>query len=62
MLKAGDRVYIDGTKDEGTVKEVHAHEVVVRVQIPGGHEERTYAHESLRLDPTMNEASRFVDH
>lgn len=40
MLKAGDHVYIDGTKEEGTVKEVHAHEVVVRVKVPGGHEER----------------------
>jgi hypothetical protein len=62
MLKAGDHVFIDGTHDEGVVKEVHAHEVVVRVTVPGGHEERKYAHESLRLDPTMNEASRFVDH
>jgi hypothetical protein len=62
MLKAGDHVSIDGTHEEGVVKEVHAHEVVVRVTVPGGHEERTYAHESLRLDPTMSEASRFIDH
>jgi len=62
MLKAGDRVYIDGTEDEGTVKAVQPHEVVVRVKVPGGHEERKYAHEDLRLDPTMSEASHFIDH
>jgi len=62
MLKAGDHVYIDGTNEEGTVKEVHPHEIVVRVKVAGGHEERKYAHEDLRLDPTMNEASRFIDH
>jgi hypothetical protein len=62
MLKAGDRVYIDGTTDEGVVKEVHPHEVSVRVAVPGGHEVRKYAHEDLRLDPTMDEASKFIDH
>jgi len=62
MLKAGDRVSIDGTNDEGTVKEVHPHEVLVRLKVPGGHEDRTYAHEDLRLDPTMKEASDFIDH
>jgi hypothetical protein len=62
MLKAGDRVYIDGTQEEGVVKDVHPHEIVVRVKVSGGHEERKYAQEDLRLDPTMNEASRFVDH
>jgi hypothetical protein len=62
MLKAGDKVYIDGTNEEGTVKEVHPHEAVVRVEIPGGHEERKYSHERLRLDPTMQEASHFIDH
>ncbi len=62
MLKAGDRVYIDGTNEEGTVKEVHPHEVVVRVKTLQGHEERKYANEALRLDPTMNEASNFIDH
>jgi hypothetical protein len=34
----------------------------VRVKVPGGHEDRKYALESLRLDPTMKEASDFVDH
>ncbi|MFY9720268.1 MAG: hypothetical protein WAK16_11575 [Candidatus Cybelea sp.] len=62
MLKAGDHVYIDGTKEEGTVKEVHPHEVVVRVETADGHETRKYTYEDLRLDPTMDEASRYVDH
>ena len=62
MLKAGDRVYIDDTREEGTVKEVHPHEVLVRVKTATGHEERKYAHEDLRLDPTMNEATGFIDH
>ncbi len=61
MLKAGDKVRIDG-KEEGTVREVHPHEIVVRVQVPGGHEDRKYAHEDLRLEPTLDEVSRFVDH
>jgi hypothetical protein len=62
MLKAGDKVYIDGTKEEGIVRDVTPHEITVRVKLDGGHEDRKYAHEDLRLDPSMNEASRFVDH
>ena len=62
MLKPGDRVYIDGTNEEGTVKDVHPHEILVRVKVSGGHEDRKYAHEDLRLDPTMKEASEFYDH
>jgi len=62
VLKVGDRVYIDGTDEEGTVREVHPHEIVVRVRVPGGHEVRQYALEDLRLDPTMSEVSDFVDH
>lgn len=62
MLKAGDRVYIDGTKEEGTVKAVHPHEILVRVEVGSGHEDRKYALEDLRLDPTMKEASKFIDH
>jgi hypothetical protein len=62
MLKPGDRVYLDGTREEGTVKEVHPHEVVVRVKTPDGHEDRKVANESVRLDPTMSEASNFIDH
>lgn len=38
MLKVGDRVYIDGTKEEGVVKDVGPHEVTVHVEVPGGHE------------------------
>jgi hypothetical protein len=62
MLKVGDKVFIDGTREEGTVKEVHPHEVHVRVKTAEGHEVKKFAHEDLRLDPTMNEASGFVDH
>ncbi len=62
MLKVGDRVYINGSDEEGTVKEVHPHEILVRVKVAGGHEDRKYAHEALRLDPTMNEVSNFIDH
>jgi hypothetical protein len=62
MLKAGDRVYIDATKEEGTVKEVTPHKITVRVSTPTGHEERGYSVEDLRLDPTMSEASNFIDH
>ena len=40
-------VYIDGTKLEGTIKEVHPHGVIVRVEVPGGHEDRKYALEDL---------------
>jgi hypothetical protein len=61
-LKVGDHVYIDGTREEGTVKDVHPHEIVVRLKVAGGHEERKYAQEDLRLDPTMNEASNYRDH
>jgi hypothetical protein len=62
MFKPGDRVYIDGTNEEGTVKDVHPHEVLVRVKVAGGHEERKYTYEDLRLDPTMQEVSKFYDH
>jgi hypothetical protein len=62
MLKVGDRVFIDATKEEGTVKAVHPHEILVRVEVPGGHEDRKYALADLRLDPTLDEVSKFVDH
>ena len=51
MLKVGDRVFIDATREEGTVKEVHPHDVVVRVKTTQGHDERRYSYEDLRLDP-----------
>ncbi|MGA7356216.1 MAG: hypothetical protein WA431_15725 [Candidatus Cybelea sp.] len=62
MFKPGDRVYIDGSNEEGTVKDVHPHEVVVRVKLADGHEERKYAYEDLRLDPTLQEISKYYDH
>jgi len=62
MLKVGDHVFIDGTNERGTVKDVHPHEILVRVEVGNGHEDRKYAHEDLRLDPTMREASHFYDH
>ena len=62
MLKVGDHVRIDGSSEEGTVREVHPHEILVRVKVPGGHEDRKYAHEDLKLDPTLSEVSKFVDH
>jgi hypothetical protein len=62
MLKVGDRVRIDGSAEEGTVREVHPHEILVRVNVPGGHEDRKYTQEDLRLDPTLGEVSKFVDH
>lgn len=62
MLNVGDKVFIDGTTEEGIVKAVHPHEIIVRVKTAQGHEDRKYAHEDLRSDPTMEEASGFVDH
>jgi hypothetical protein len=62
MLKRGDHVYIDATSERGTVVDVHPHEILVRVKVAEGHEERKYALEDLRLDPTMSEVSEFYDH
>jgi hypothetical protein len=61
MLKVGDRVYLDGTQDEGTVVHVHPHEVVVRISTATGSEERRFSNESVRIDPTMDEATGFID-
>lgn len=61
-MKVGDRVYIDRTKEEGIVKDVSPHVIVVRVEVPGGHEDRKYALEDLRLDPTFDEVSKYIDH
>ena len=58
MLKRGDKVYIDGTQEVGVVKEVHPHEIEVRV----GGEVRKYAQEDLRLEPMLGEVSKYVDH
>lgn len=62
MLKPGNHVVIEGGPLHGTVKHVHPHEAVVEIEAGGGHEERRYALESLRRDPTMDEASNFRDH
>jgi hypothetical protein len=62
MLKVGDHVYINGTDEEGTVKAVHPHEVTVSVSGANGREDRKYAYESVRLDPTMSETSEYRDH
>jgi hypothetical protein len=62
MLRPGDRVYILGTGEEGVVKEVHTHDVVVRVLVPDGHDERKYSHENLRFAPLMREASFSFTH
>jgi hypothetical protein len=62
MLKPGDKVYINGTHEEGTVKEVHTHEVIVRLATPTGHEDRRFAYGAVRIDPTMAEATGFIDH
>jgi hypothetical protein len=40
---------------------VHPHEILVRVKVAGGHEDRKYTQEDLRLDPTLNEASNYRD-
>ena len=60
MLKQGDRVAINGGENNvGVVTQVHPHEVVVRLE-NGTHER--LAVESVRLLPTMYEASGYVDH
>lgn len=57
MLRPGDRVYINATGEEAFVTEVHTHDVVVLVRVPGGHDERRYAHESLRFAPAARALS-----
>ncbi len=55
MLRPGDRVFINGTGEEGVVKQVHTNAVIVHVQVAGGHDERRYSHESLRFVPLTRE-------
>ena len=60
MFKPGDHVAIDGDETNvGVVKEVHPHEVVVKLE--NGEHER-FALESVRLIPTLDETSHYVDH
>jgi hypothetical protein len=62
VLTAGDRVRIGETGDFGRVTAVHPHEVLVRISTLDGTEVRRYPHESVRLEPTMDEATGFIDH
>ncbi len=62
LLKVGDHVAIPGDQLEGVVSEVGRHEITVRVVVNGRTEHRPYAREALHLEPTMNEASEFIDH
>ncbi|MBV8637794.1 MAG: hypothetical protein JO322_06885 [Candidatus Eremiobacteraeota bacterium] len=59
LLKDGDRVTIPGEGLRGTVKEVHPHEVVVKLE---SGEHRRFALESVHRESTMNEVSDFIDH
>ncbi len=57
VLKIGDRVFIDGTQEEGTVKDVHGRTIIVKV----GNEERRYVPEDLRLDVDHSKPTHFRD-
>ncbi|MGZ3497178.1 MAG: hypothetical protein ACXVAM_06715 [Vulcanimicrobiaceae bacterium] len=61
MFKIGDRVFIDGTQEEGTVKDIHGRTIIVRVSTSDGHEERRYVAEDLRLDPHHSKPTHFRD-
>lgn len=61
LLKAGDRVRIPGEDLHGVVTEVGRHDIEVRVDADGRTEHRRYSHEALVLEPTMAEASTYVD-
>ena len=61
-LKLGDHVRIPAENVVGTVTDVKPHVVTVKVTIDGVTEHRKYAHESLVREPTMDEASHYVDH
>jgi preprotein translocase subunit YajC len=58
-LKTGDRVTIPGEGLAGIVKDVHPHEVVVKLD-SGDH--RRFALESVHRVPQLDEISNFVDH
>lgn len=59
LLKDGDHVTIPGERLSGTVTAVHPHEVTVKLE---SGEHRRFALESVRREPSMSEASDFVDH
>ncbi|HEY1869149.1 MAG TPA: hypothetical protein VGG70_12705 [Candidatus Cybelea sp.] len=58
-LKIGDDVTIPGEGLRGTVSPVRPHEVVVKLQ---SGEHRSYSHESIEREATLDELSNFVDH
>jgi len=58
-LKIGDKVSIPGEGVRGTVSVVHPHEVTVKLE---SGEHRTFSHESIHREPTLDEVSDFVDH
>jgi hypothetical protein len=61
-LKLGDHVRIPGEDVEGRVVGVHPHNVEVEILVDGVHARRRYAYESVERIPTLDEASRYVDH
>jgi hypothetical protein len=62
MLKPGDHVLVRGEDLRGTVVAARPHEVEVRVLVDGGEQHRRYPYESVELVPTLDEASKYVDH
>jgi len=61
MFKIGDRVFIDGTQEEGTIKDIHGHTIIVKVSTSEGHEQRRYVAEDLRLDTDHSKPTHFRD-
>jgi len=63
MFKVDDKVYLDETDDEGTIKEIHPHEAIASVKVPGGQEDRkNMLMRVFASIPTMKEESDFIDH
>lgn len=58
-LKPGDRVTIPGEGLAGVVKDVHPHDVTVKLE---SGEHRKFALESVHREATLSEVSDFVDH
>lgn len=62
LLKVGDQVRIPGESLEGRVVDLHPHSVEVEVSVDGQFVRRHYANESIERVPTLDEASRYIDH
>lgn len=62
QIKVGDHVRIPGEGLEGRVVDLHPHGVEVELLIDGQLVRRKYGRESIERIPTLNEASRYVDH